>query len=252
MISRKKLQLTILGILLACSAGLLTTFGQEDMRNLEFRVFSLNRDVIEGLYYQAGPEEFRPLSFRSRRRSELHEYRGPPVITFFRKAANTEPSESPYAPVSAINIPNGAKEPLFFFLPLNASDSNGETEYRILAMDDSPGSFPYGYLRILNASGAPLSGRVGDEDIKLGFEVSPAWPSRSLFSRDGSWVNLALFLQVRDDLEMVYANQLTFASDARSILVIRPPRRENSLKVTTFILEDYEAKEDPNELGSQP
>lgn len=252
MISRKKLKLTILGMLLSCSIGLSPAVAQENLLDLEFRVFSLNRDVIKGLYYQAGPQEFKPLSFRSRRRSEIHAYRGPPVITFFRKAANTENGESPYEPVNTINIPNGAKEPLFFFLPLDPSNSNRETNYRILAMDDSPRSFPYGHLRILNASGAPLSGRVGDQDIKLGFEVSPAWPSSSLFSQDGNWVNLALFVQVRDDFEMVYANQLTFASDARSILVIRPPRRENSLRVTTFILEDYETTEDPIQLSSLP
>jgi hypothetical protein len=224
--------------------------GDEAVRDLEFRVFSLNRKAISGLYYNIGPQEIAPLKFTSRRRSEPHPFRGPPIITFFRKSTGITDAEPVYEVVGSVNISSNAQEPLFFFLPLNATGLSGKTNYRILAMEDSPSAFPYGHIRVLNASGAPLSGRVGDQDIKLGFEVTPPWPSRSLFSGDGNWINLALFVQVRNDFEMVYANQLTFASDARSILVIRPPRRENSIKVTTFILEDYKKPEETGQITS--
>lgn len=226
-------------------------FEKEIEIDLEFRVFSLDRAAIEGLFYQVEPGEIAPLKFASRSRSAPHRYRGSPNLSIYRKNASAEENALPYLVVGSVEIPPQAKEPLIFFLPLPSPESGEASGYRILAMEDSPQFFPYGYMRVLNASGAPLSGQVGDQGLQLGFEVSPAWSTKSLFSQGGQWVNLALFVQIRDDRELVYANQLTFDSDARSILVVRPPRRKNSLRVVTYVLEDYRKPEESLQANSK-
>ena len=219
--------------------------------NIEFRVFSLDRKSIDGLFYQIEPDEIAPLRFHSRQRSEPHRYRGPQVVSFYTKNPSTADNASPYIIAGSVEITPDLKEPLVFFLPIQSSDPDESNGYRIIAMDDSHESFPYGHVRVLNACGAPLSGQVGNQGLRLGFEVSPAWSSRSLFSREGQWVNLALFIQIRDDYELVYANQLTFESEARSILVVRPPRRKNSLRVVTYILEDFPEPDNPLQANSR-
>jgi len=137
----------------------------EDMPliDLEFRVFSLNREPIKDLYYRAETNSMRLLEFASRHRSILHDYRGPEIISFYRKINSPTPDAVPYQIVGSVNLSSITKDPLLFFLPLNGEGSS----YRILAMEDSPDRFPYGHIRILNASGSTLTGKVGDQDVTL-------------------------------------------------------------------------------------
>lgn len=246
-ISKRYFMLSLLlGAMLQCSHAQAKV--EEIELKLEFKVFSLDRKSIDGLFYEIEPGEIAPLKFSARQRSEPHRYRGSQVVSFYTRNSSTTADAPPYIIAGSVQIAPEMKEPLIFFLPLQSSNPDESNGFRIIAMDDSPESFPYGYVRVLNASGAPLSGQVGNQGIRLGFEVSPAWSSRSLFSREGQWVNLALFIQIREDYEVVYANQLTFETEARSILVVRPPRRKNSLRVVTYILEDFPEPDKSSQL----
>lgn len=216
-------------------------FGQElldDWRQFDFKVFALERRTIDGLFYDVGGVAT-PLEFKKKRRSDTYEYKGPELMVFFRMGVDTE-GEPIRIPVGSVTVPSGVSEPLFFFIP--TKDSTEERPvYRISWIDDSLSAFPYGEVMVFNASGVELAAKIGEDQLMMAYGPSKKWPVQELVrsSRD-PWVSLFFAAEVRpDEYELVYRNTVQFAENSRTIVILRPPRRPRSIKIETYLLEDY-------------
>lgn len=225
-------------LLFASAFGMPSMFALEKEAHvrLGMTVFSIDRTPIKGLFYSAPDGTMEELQFSSRRRSQIYPYEGPQSITFYKETIDQPSNETVYLPVASAKVEQRSGEVLVFFLRNNnGPESSG---FKTLAMDDSEASFPNGHIRVLNASGAELHGRLGNQDISLQFEISEPLSHQSIMRGQQSWVEVAFVLRIREAFELVYANQLTFSPTDRSILVLRPPRRSRSIQINTFLLED--------------
>lgn len=240
---RWKRMLLFIGLPFLCLARGYAKDAENPTRlDLNFKVFPIERTLIEGLYYRAEADstEVNEVSFRARSRSRQHPYRGSETIFFYENSVADDGMTTIRKTVASAVLPAGIKEPLLFFV--KASEDGGESgrKYHVIAIEDSPNDFPFGHFKVLNASGANLVGKVGSQRVELGFEASKPWRTSNLSRGDEKWVNVAFFLNIKGKNEVVYANQLRFEPKSRSVLVLRPPRRENSARVMTYLLEDFE------------
>lgn len=212
---------------------------EEGYIKCDFRVFALDRQDIEGVYFADGEANV-PLSFKRKRRSDMFSYEGPEKIQFFELEKN-EAGENIRVPVGSVDLSRSIKEPLLFFLE---NPNQSDLKYSITAIDDSQSAFPYGSLLIFNASGAKLEGKVGDEELELGYgPTSPMNMDRLRAKRNEPWVNMFFITKIGEDYELVYRNRVLFRDDGRSILVLRPPRRARSIKIYTYLLEEFRPSE---------
>lgn len=213
--------------------------------SVDLFVFAIDRNPIQGLYYNGPDGSKTALQFASRRRAGPFPYEGSPEINFYQRVTSEETGESKFQAVTSASIDQSNGEVLIFFLQ-NNGNSNGVDEpetLRTIAVDDRPSSFPNGHFRVLNASGAHLEGMIGNQRLSLGFEVSEPHPFSSIMKSGQNWVEIAFVVRLPDAYEMVYANQITFSSRNRSIMVLRPPRRSNSIRINTYLIEDNVADE---------
>lgn len=210
----------------------------DDQVDIEFRVFSIDRQPIRGLLYLNPDNEYEELKFRARRRSDPYTYQGPPRMDFYREAGVNEEGEIIYGVVASVYLDEANRQPLIFFLADNRNNNGGRPNFRTLVMDDSPAAFPNGYLKILNACGANLIGQIGDQRLELGFGLSPSWPLSRLSTGRRGYVDIALAVRIRDDYELVFRNNVDFSENVRSIIILRPPRRSNSIQINTYLLEE--------------
>jgi hypothetical protein len=238
--SRKNPFLLLVVLLALLAAALPCAFAADDDAKIsvELFVFSIDRNPIDGLYYTAPNGEKTLLQFASRRRSGPYPYEGPREINFYNRSNDADTGKTQYTPVASATIDQARGEVLVFFLSNNANGNNGQNSLRTLVMDDRPSSFPNGHLRVLNASGASLEGLVGSERVSLGFEVSDPSPLSRIQQGRQNWVEIAFVIRFPDAYELVYANQITFSATNRSIIVLRPPRRPNSIQINTYLIED--------------
>ena len=210
--------------------------------DLNFKVFPIDRTLIEGLYYQtdADSAEVSEVFFRARQRSREHAYRGSQTILFYEKSGADDGITPVLSTVASVVLPADIKEPLLFFVKSFESGGKSGRKYHVITIEDNQDDFPFGNFRVLNASGANLVGKVGTQRVTLGFEASKPWQIRNLFIQNQKWVNVTFIVNIHDNNQLVYANQLRFEPKSRAVLVIRPPRRQNSARVTTYLLEDFE------------
>jgi hypothetical protein len=240
---RWKRMLVFIGLPFLC----LTQSHAKDTENparldLNFTVFPIDRTLIEGLYYLADADstEISEVSFSARHRSRQHPYRGSETIFFYENSVADDGITPIRSIVASVVLPADIKEPLLFFIKGLKNGGNSGRKYHVIAIEDCTDDFPFGHFRVLNASGANLVGKVGTQRVSLGFKASKPLRISKLFRRDEKWVNVDFYVNIKDKNEVVYANQLRFEPKSRSVLVLRPPRRQNSARVMTYLLEDFE------------
>lgn len=211
----------------------------EDTVEIDFRVFNVERERIENLFIISDGETV-PIRFYPKARSEVYEYEGPKRIRFY-DLNRINPDDPALSPVlGEVWSRPGVSEALIFFLKVG----DGERGYRLLFTDDSQSHFPFGSIRVLNATGSILAGRISDQSMRLGFEASQPIEMDELRDEEAgpgsTEVSFAFAIQIDEGYELVFANRIRFKDDQRSILVLRPPRRPRSLRVYSYLLEQTE------------
>lgn len=232
--------LPVFGALLILVPSALRADQQTEEVALTFTVFSLDRRPISGVFFMDPEGKMTELAFHPRRRSVAYDYLGSPRMAFFRQSGTDQDGRPFYEEVADVEVSPGVSEVLVFFLDPNSRSEETVPRFRTLWMDDSKRAFPFGHLRVVNACGANLVGKMGEMDLNMGFEVSPSRSIRELSQGQSNYVNIAFAVRIRSDYEIVYANQVAFSQDTRSILILRPPRRPNSIQINTYLLEQSE------------
>ncbi len=173
---------------------------EEPAITARFRALSFTEPVDGGYTLSKG---WAPLLITSDFLTAEQVYRGPADLTLLRKtlAGSTQP-------LASTRLADGAR-----LILLIAPDGKGGQ--RIIQVDDSPGAFPYGTVRLFNLTGKPLGLRGSGEPrvIPAGgeFVARPAPDARGyamllfLTQREGQWgvgYNLRLFPQ--EDVRTLY------------------------------------------------
>ena len=137
----------------------------QNRETVRLRFSVLAWEPIKQDIYYANAEDNEKLRIPSEYRSDLYRYEGPPQITFFRTRAGPD-GETVRVPVARAEIDRSIRRPLFLFFP-NREESDEDTEFRILTIDDSPDAFPPGSYRFFNLTDHRIAGQIADERFVL-------------------------------------------------------------------------------------
>ena len=215
-----------------------------------FSVFPLDSGDWEGIYYapNGDPGDGRvELHFNPNERSVTHEYKGHPVLRFFRMAQDEEGTPVPQT-VGTVNL-NGLEansKLILFFEP----DSSGN-RFNISPMLDSDENFPNESIVFFNTMNVPFIGILNDRRLVLNPGKSGPVSVADFLDRD---VPIALAIRDDEDIHLVANNNIRFFQDRRTLLILRPPRRPGSLRIRTQRLTEFtgDRAEDPPEDPESP
>lgn len=163
-----------------------------------------------------------PQSFRS---SEYH-YTGSPEIVFFQNTTGANDSQV-REPVCSITTNSSVKDWLFLFV---RDETTGDI--RVLGMDDSVASFPFGGCRYFNLTNRTLGIIYGNEKFKLdpkSFEtISPGIaPNKN--------VQLQILAIRNEQLQDIFNSQWQQQSNARYLIfIIESERRRDRVEVKSI------------------
>ncbi|MCB1121015.1 MAG: hypothetical protein KJT03_05670 [Verrucomicrobiae bacterium] len=226
-------------ILLGLSLSPFLSFGQEEepTRSLSFWAYRVGNGNWSGIRFEARNGEVDTLSLGKFMKGRVHEYEGPARLVFFREVPSptpTEPDRIVRDPVAQTMLPAGLEEAILVF---TSTKSETEDEFRINVIDGGDG-FPANTIRVFNATGVRLAGKVGRENTY--FDPGPSEPfSLEPFLERG--IPVAFLVETREGPKFVFEKDLEYAEDRRVILLLEPPRRKGSYKIqATNLIERVE------------
>lgn len=224
----------IVCLLLAATA--FTSAQEEDLLEFEFKVFGVGSDSYEGLFYFNG-EEYLPLDFhRTHRSVETYEYKGQTEFLVFVENPDyqeSEPNSPKYKPISKVPIASESKRLLIVFSANrnNRSVADTERKFRLFPLNDDRRYFSRNTIIILNTTGANLFGRVAETNIKLPLGASPPISYQDN-NNTKSDTRIALALETKEGVRLVMSNDVRLSSNRRILLILEPPRRPDSFRIT--------------------
>ncbi|MGF1451214.1 MAG: hypothetical protein ACFB21_03950 [Opitutales bacterium] len=214
-----------------------------------FRVASLDGSRPEGLHFATEGRDVE-LEFRRFRRSQDYEYVGPPTMTFFTRSV-TEDGTIIRTPVGVVEVAPEENEVFILFLTTDSLIDRRLRQttlpYSLLWLDDSRSGFPFGSIRVVNACGASLIGKVGDEELLLPYSCTPPMDFDEIDINDNGWIPFAFAIKTPEGYEIVYRNEVQFSEADRTLLILRPPRRARSLRIQTFLIEQADPEAESEE-----
>jgi hypothetical protein len=218
------------------------------VRHCWFTVFEAAGDAPADICYDDPSHHAQPLVFNSFTRSESYEYKGPGKIVFFRQtpAPPTAPDGTPPTRelFSTVELPADGDHFLLLFLPDAFAQQNKQPI--IYAIDDSTDAFPFGSVRLFNATKNDLAGAVGNDRI-------PVLPgaSQPLPERNGGAMTVALAVYFEGKARLSFANSVHFKRGARTLLILVPSLRPGSIQVNLHTLEELPGAK-PNPKTTNP
>jgi len=220
--------------LLICSHSAL---GQnEEIVEFDFRVFGVGKDSYEGLFYFSRGE-YLPIAFhRTHRSIETYHYRGPKSLQIFVKNPDynpTRPSTHPYLPIASVNIGDYSNEMLLIFsaAPDNRDVFTTGRRFRIFPLNDDTSYFSSNTIVVLNATGARLTGRVAQTRIDLPVGLSQPIPYQGIGNKEQG--NLIAFaVETATGSKLVMSNEVSLSNNRRILLILEPPRRPGSMRIS--------------------
>lgn len=182
-----------------------------------------------------GPVDLR---FMSSQRSRVYEYRGPnPVIFFAEIRLPPDPARPGVARTDRVTVARaviapGVREALLFFSVEPGWEKQPVPRYLVQTFDDSRVAVPLGHVTFLNATGLPLFGTIGNQELIAPVGLSP-----------GVRVNLRqteVVLNVASGSETirVYEDLIVLDPRQRLTVVLYPPDGPDAVRVQRRLLYD--------------
>ena len=204
--------------------------------SMNFRVFGVGNDAYEGLYYFNG-RLYLPLTFHKVSRSvETYQYAGILDFGVFVKNSDyvaSDPTSLPYIQIATTTLSPQTDTGLLVFNahPDNKNADDVNRRFQIFLIDDSENYFARNSIIIVNATGANLFGRVGDEDLMLpsGASEPVSYPN----SKSGKTTKMTFALQTEEGICLVMSNDIHISNNRRIVLILLPPKKPNSMRITT-------------------
>jgi hypothetical protein len=208
---------------------------------IEFKVFGIGKDDYNGLYYK-NKLEFIELDFeRTRRSSETYAYTGPADLKFYVKNPDHQPADPeslPYIHINSCEVDPSVDYALIMF---NADSANREVadlnrKFQTFALNDSPAYFKGNHVTVFNATRVALIGNIDNSLVRITPGISQAIELNA--SGKGGTSNVAFALETEDGVRLVMSNDFKFSSSQRVILILQPPRKKGSMRLSARMLVD--------------
>jgi len=208
---------------------------EEALVSIQFRVYPvLNVDTDGILYAPAPDEEMVELEFRGGARSAVtYEYKGPPILNFYRENGTDPSGEKIYRVVGIAEVSEA--ETLIFFTPAPNRGGN-EFEFSLLALDDGPQGLPANHVTFLNFTPVPFACRFMDKD----FFIQPGPHPPISVERDLE-KDLFIGLAVTNENinQVVLKSRWRFNEGNRHYILLLPPRREGSFRIRAYRVTEF-------------
>lgn len=207
------------------------------VREVRFTVFA--DGLLRGISFTPAPrEDPKELQFLSSQRSPVYTYRGPSPIVF--ESVVKLPPE-PGRPgtvrvervvVARAQIPFEVNDALLLFSIEPGWEHQNPRRYLVQVFDDGARRLPVGHLAFLNATGVPLFGNLGAQEIQCPVGLSRAFrvgvgesPVRLSVYQDGEVIP-------------VYGDLIPLGTGQRVTVVLFPPSSPESFNVRRCLLYD--------------
>jgi hypothetical protein len=209
----------------------------EPTRDISFWAYRVGNGNWTDIMFEARAGETDTLSLGKFMKGRVHEYTGQARLTFFRERPEPTPADPNRVvrdPVAQTVIPDGIYEAILIF---TASPQDTASEFTVYLIDGGSG-FPSDSIRVFNATGVTLAGKVGTQNRY--FNPGPSEPfSLEPFFNKG--IPVAFLVETREGPKFVFEKDLEYAKDRRVILLLEPPRRKGSYKIqATNLIERVE------------
>ena len=214
----------------------------EPSRSIEFWAYRVGNGNWSEIKFENGDGEVATLQLGKYVKGPIHDYQGPSQLEFFREISAptaTNPQNLTRRTIARVVISSGMEEGILVFTANRVNPGSG-LEFQIYLIDAGPRDFPANSLRVFNATGVRLAGKVGRETLYFGTGASRAF-SLSPFMAEG--IPVAFLIETQQGSRFVYEKDLQYKENRRVLLLLEPPRRRGSFKIqATSLIEILETE----------
>ena len=222
--------------------GLSAQQANEPSRSIEFRAYRVGSGDWSGIEFESGDGEVATLHLGKYIKGPNHSYEGPSQLKFFREISAptaTNPHNLTRRIIAHVVIPSGMEKGILIFTA-NAVNPESGREFQVYPIDAGSRGFPANSLRVFNATGIRLAGKVGRETLYFGTGASKVF-SYAPFMAEG--IPVAFLVETQQGSRFVFEKNLQFKENRRVILLLEPPRRRGSYKIrATSLIEILQAE----------
>ncbi len=210
----------------------------DELHRFEFRAFSLMPGNYSNIHFLNSENNWEEITFKAKSRSKSYQAQ---VSTdsqtlFFYDTVVTPEVTSERRPIASVRINPAWKKVLLIFS--KSADNTNET-YAITAIDDSESALPVGHLRVVNLTEWPIVGAIDNKRISL----ANGYTSRSQKVAKNERTEITIAAESSIRAHLLYKNTLHVSALSRSLLLLRPPKRNGSVKIMGQLLLDYGTEE---------
>ena len=206
----------------------------QELRAVEFRAFNLRPGNFTDIHFKDNAGQLIKLNFKKKSRTEVYATKISAEDNFLYFYPKRSPvlEESQLLPIARAWIDPKWKSPLLIISEISTSDS---VRYSITTLEDSNVSFPYGSLKVVNLAGVKIIGSIGGSRVTL----NNSQASRSFELNDDGKISVTIAAESSSRHHLLYKNTLPLNGDSKSLLILRPPRRNGSVKILGQLVIEY-------------
>jgi len=206
----------------------------QELRIIEFRAFNLRPGDFTDIHFKDPAGELIKLNFKKKSRTETYATKisAEDNFLYFYPKRSLRLEESQLLPIARTWIDPKWKSPLLIISEISTNDS---VRYSITTFEDSSVSFPYGSLKVVNLAGGKIIGSIGGNRVTL----NNSQASRSFELNADGKILVTIAGESSSRHHLLYKNTLPLSEDSKSLLILRPPRRNGSVKILGQLLIEY-------------
>jgi hypothetical protein len=206
----------------------------QEFRIVEFRAFNIRPGDFSEIYFKNSTGELIKLNFKKKSRTEAYATKisAEDNFLYFYTIRSPGLEESQLVTIARAWIDPKWKSPLLIISEISTSDSVG---YSITAFEDSNVSFPYGSFKVVNLVGRKIIGSIGGNRVTL----NNSQASRSFELKADGKISVTIAGESSSRHHLLYKNKLLLNENSKSLLILRPPRRNGSVKILGQLLLEY-------------
>jgi hypothetical protein len=227
----------LLGLSLGLIADMQAQQAADATRNISFWAYRVGNGNWSGIRFETRASEVDTLSLGKFMKGRIHEYQGPAQLLFFREQPDPTPEDPDRViriPIAQTQIPPGVQEAI---LILTIAPKDNMEEFRVHLIDGGP-RFPANSIRVFNATGVRLAGKVGRENKHFDPGASDPFSLEPFLNKG---IPVAFLVETNEGPKFVFEKDLEYAANRRVILLLEPPRRKGSYKIqATNLIERME------------
>jgi hypothetical protein len=206
----------------------------KEFRTVEFRAFNLKPGDFTDINFKNPAGDLTQLSFKKKSRTEAYTTKisAEDNYLYFYPKRSPDLEDPILLPITRTWIDPKWRSPLLLISDISTNDS---VRYSITAFEDSYASFPPGSLKVVNISGVEIIGVIDGSRVTL----NNSQASRSFKINDNEKIQVIIAAESSTRHHLLYKNTLSLNNNTRSLLILRPPRRNGSVKILGQLVIEY-------------